>query len=49
MSPRPVGMGEGNTYGAGAAVVQTLAPIPDLEDSLHCTPLVEFSSGCKHQ
>ena len=38
-------MGKGNTHGAGAAVVQTLAPSPDLEDSLHRTPLVEFSAG----
>ena len=47
VSPRPVGMGKGTTHGAGAGVVQTLDPSPDLEDSLHSIPLVEFSSGCQ--
>lgn len=32
-------MGEGNTHGAGAGVVQPLAPSLDIEDSLDCIPL----------
>lgn len=39
VSPRPLGMGEGNTHGAGAGVVQPLAPSLDIEDSLDCIPL----------